>query len=209
MITQDLTIEQQAKVKGDLDLISLISKVGKELNCRVIIAGGYAVDAALGQITRPHNDIDIQIYGQDENGMSLVNKLLNAIAEQDAQFAGFSIEDKVRKDFYHNLYTKIGGTIADIYYLRTQNSPFESNKIIIKKDGSLSEPHPYETKQFRLNGIEFEGQNPLTELVDKIYKRDYRNDPKLVRHEQDIENLKAIVPAEELDQKLQELKNRP
>jgi hypothetical protein len=62
---------------------------------------------------------------------------------------------------------------------------------------------------FSLNGIEFEGQSPLIELVDKIYKRDYRNDPKLTRHEQDIENLKAIIPAEELDHKLQELKNRP
>lgn len=209
MITQNLTEDQKIKIDVDLRLISLITEIGKELGCRVIIAGGYAVDGVLGQISRPHNDIDIQIYGQNENGVELVTNLLGLVAKKDPHFSEFSIEDKAHKEYYHNLYTRIGGTIADVYYLQTKNSPFESNKVIIKKDGSLSEPHSYGTKRFVLNGVSFEGQDPLTELVDKIYKRDYRNDPKLARHEQDIENLKTIVSAEELDQKLQELKNRP
>jgi hypothetical protein len=206
MITQDLTKDQHDKIGKDLQLISLVANVGKDLGCRAIIAGGYAVDAALGQITRPHNDIDIQLYSQDNDGLEFVKTLLGAVAKNDPQFVNFSIDDKVHKEYYRNLYIKIGGTIADVYYIQTKNNPFDDLKIIVKKDGSFSEPHHFETKKFTLNGVEFEGQDPLTEIVDKIYKRDYRDDPKLERHEQDIDNLKAIVPSAEIDKKLEKYK---
>lgn len=206
MISQVITDEQKKKIDTDLQFISLINQVGKQLGYRVIIAGGYAVDAALGQITRPHNDMDIQIYGKDNDGLAVVHSLLSAVAKKAPQFTDYSVEDKVHKEYYRNLYVKIEKSIADIYYLQTQNNPFDNHKEIIKKDGTVTEPHIYETKKLTLNNIEFEAQDPLTEVADKIYKRDFRGDPKLEKHEQDILNLRNIVEPQEIEAKLKKQK---
>ncbi len=61
IIKQNLTTAQQEKTQQALTFIDLITKIGKEQGIRIIISGGYAVDGFLGEITRFHNDIDIQI----------------------------------------------------------------------------------------------------------------------------------------------------
>ena len=202
MQSQRLTETEDQKVNNDLFLISLLTKLGKELELRVIIAGGYAVDAALGKISRYHNDIDAQVYGKSINPIETITTLLQKVAEQDSQFDNFVIEDKAQTEYYRNLYIKIGGTIADIYYLQTNKNPFESTKILIKQDGTITEPHEYDTNNVTLNGISFEAQDPLTEVVDKIYKREHRGDEKKDKHQQDIENLKEIVSSENIDKEL-------
>ena len=44
---------------------------------------------------------------------------------------------------------------------------------------------------------------PLVEIVDKVFKREYRNHPKQMKHEQDITNLREIIPIEDINRELE------
>lgn len=207
LIKQDLSVEQRDKVNKALRFIDLVNKIGKEKGFRVIISGGYAVDGFLGEITRYHNDIDIQIYGTDSDAIRVVNQLLKSIQDKDNSFGNFSVEDKGRKEYYHNLLVRFADIGADLYYLQITTDPFSELKTIVKSDGSLSNPHKYNTNIVSINGTSYEIQDPVTEVVDKIYKREHRGDPKQGKHEQDIKNLEQLISKEEIQKKLQEVLN--
>ncbi len=137
--------------------------------------------------------------------MQTVNGLLIAIGEAHEAFNQFSIEDKGRKDYYHNILARYTDFGADIGYLQALQDPFSNTKTIVKKDKSSSPPHAYNTLTATLHTISYEIQDPLTEIVDKIYKREYRGDPKLEKHEQDIKNLKQRLSKEDIESKLKKL----
>ena len=185
-IKQPLSSKQESKTKTDLHLIDKITKVARGDGMRVIISGGYAVDGFLREITRYHNDIDIQIYGTEDNARDVVKGLLNSLS------AGveYAIEDKGRKEYYYNIVYTSKDTTLDIYYLQTKVSPLGKYKSIIKNDGSISHQEFSEPKFGEIGDIKFEIQGPEIELKDKIYKREVRGDVKRLEHEQDISNLK-------------------
>lgn len=202
---QPLTSQEAEKVKNSIYLINLLQEAGKILGYRIVISGGYATDGALGKITRPHSDIDIQIYGKNNHAEEAVKILFRHLEQDDSFYKDLVIQDKGRKDFYHNFLIEKDWLGADIYYLQVKNDPLDENKVIIKSDGTFTEPHPYSKSKGKLDGIEFEIQEPLTEIVDKIYKRDYRGDEKKDKHAQDISNLETITNRDDVKEKLRKL----
>ena len=180
------------KVGKDLRFIELATRLAKDLNCRVIIHGGYAVDGALGKITRPHNDIDVQIFGQGSNTAQAINGLINKISRQDPSFANLKMIDKGRKEFYHNFVFERPGFGADIYYIQVETNPFASEKVVIKNDGSKTEAQEWETRQVILEGVSFEAQSPEVELRDRLKKRG-EGEPIKPKRDQDIANLQHLL----------------
>lgn len=201
----ELSKEQRKKCHNDLVLISLFSRIAKEKGFRVIISGGYAVDGALGMLTRPHNDIDIQIYGRSPDANAVITELFALLGQIDEQFKDYKIDDRGRSEFYHNFYITVGNTIADTYYLQTVDSPFDKDKKLVKKDNSSTLPHPFESKVTTLEDFTFEVQEPSIEIADKIFKREYRGDEKKHKHEQDIYNLKLITTEPVIQNQLKKL----
>jgi len=181
-ITQSLSDVQKAKIYNDLVIIDRITTIGKQMGIRVVIGGGYAVDGALGQITRSHDDIDIQFYSKNELTMDEV-----------AKFLARSVQDKGREEYYHVFRVEDGDFIADIYALCVDSDPFGNEKIIMKRDGSKSEVQKFATKIVILDGVSFEAQDASVELEDKLYKRNIRHDPVYQKHDQDIVNLQKLL----------------
>jgi len=208
--TTPLTELELQSTQNDLHFIDLATKVGHEHNYRVLIHGGYAVDGNLGKITRPHKDLDIQIYGREADANKAVNQLLEDIKKEDPSFAIDSIADKERKEYYHNLLIRRANAAGiDLYYIQVVDDPLEDRKVIVKGDGSLSDAQSFgKPNLVTLEGVEFEAADPTSELVDKIYKREHRGDKKEVKHEQDIENLRLITNAEEVNHRVAELSQR-
>lgn len=191
LIKKKLSSDQGKKTNADLQLIEKLIKAARNNAMRVIISGGYAVDGFFGEITRYHNDIDIQIYGTKENAEEVVERLLDSIAP--ASGWEYTTEDKGRKEYYHNLVYKFGNSTLDVYYLQTKTSPLGKEKFIVKSDGSVDQQEFGALIFGKIGNVSFEIQNPELELKDKIYKREERGDPKRPEHEQDIENLKHAL----------------
>lgn len=189
--TSEISQQDWKKIKKDLGFVQLLRGLAQQSELRVIISGGYAVDGALGQITRPHNDIDVQVYGQPPS-----DEVIEALIKQvkgHVQFEDLELVDKGRETFYHSHVVKGKGFGADVYYVQILDGPFDEEKIVIKSDGSHTEVQRYNTIQANLEGVSFEAVDPTSELVDKLYKREIRGDePKLV-HDQDIANLRLIT----------------
>lgn len=183
------TPDQFQKIKADLQFISQFTKIAKTFGSRVIIHGGYSVDGAIGKITRPHNDIDIQIYSQDDNGVEILKNILKGVSTNSADT---EIELKHTDLYYLNYYIKMPGFRGDIYYIHVADNPFDDTKTIIKTDGSRNESQEYETHMVKLDSIEFEATLPLKELEDKITKRD-RGEKQRDEIDQDISNLQHLL----------------
>ena len=188
ILKEKLSPEQERRTRSDLQIIDKLTKIAPNIGMRVIISGGYAVDGFLGEITRPHNDVDIQIYGTNDNPEEAIERLLDSIAPNEFEY---TTEDRGRKDYYHNFLYRFGESDLDIYYIQTITSPLKSEKHIVKSDGMVDEQEFAEPIYGYIEGITFEIQHPEVELKDKIYKREERGDPKRIEHEQDIENLKT------------------
>lgn len=194
-LTQLSTLEQQT-VSYHLKFISQFTTIAKEHNVRVIISGGYAVDGALGVITRPHEDIDVQIYTTSSNGEETIKQLLDILGTKS------KLIEKERSDFYQYFHLPLNNSFVEFYYLHVTTDPFADEKIVVKKDGTKTDPHAYNTISATLHGVSFEAQDPVTEFADRIYKRDFRGDPKKKKHEQDIHNLRYITEDQEVQKRL-------
>lgn len=210
IVMTPLTEDERQRVQKDLHFIDLATRVGKDLGYRVFIHGGYAVDGNLGQVTRPHKDLDMQIYGQDADANKAVSSLLSAVKNKDPELETESTEDKGRQDYYHNLLIRRSNAAGvDLYYIQVDTDPFGEDKVIVKKDGSLSDRQSFGTPNIvNLEGIAFEAANPTEELVDKLYKRDHRGDTREPKHDQDISNLRLITDATKVEHMLSERVNR-
>jgi len=191
LIKQKLTIKERKIFQEGLRLIDVLTKVGRDNGFRIIVSGGYAVDGFFGEVTRCHNDIDIQIYGIEDNARGAADRLLNKMG--GANGLKYTVEDKGRKEYYHNLVYKFGNLNLDIYYLQTKTNPLAKEKFIIKSNGSVDEQEFGKPIYGKFGDISFEIQDPLVEMKDKIYKREKRGDPKRSEHDQDINNLKLAL----------------
>lgn len=192
LLTVKLTEIEQQKTISDLQFVSLLTNEAKKKNFRIIIHGGYAVDGALGMITRPHDDIDIQIYGTDENGFEVVKRLFQDLPIEKFDSSKIRFSDKKKTTFYHNYFAEKEHFGADIYYLRLKTDPSDKNKIIIKNDGTESEPQTFETQTVTLHGISYEATLPQHELNDKLEKKAKGEKPRK-EIDQDIHNLRLLL----------------
>src|SRR3989338_11344413 len=98
IIVSELTEADRNKTKNDLCFIKLMSQYAKERGARLIVSGGYAVDGSLGSITRPHRDIDIQIFGQTEGSSQLVAELVDKVRSDAPALSGVQLKDKGRQE---------------------------------------------------------------------------------------------------------------
>lgn len=182
--------EQRLKIGNDLSFINLITSQAKERGYRVVVSGGYSIDGNLGQITRPHNDIDIQIYGQSEQPR-IIRDLMETVKQQEA-FSRIELRDKGRQEFYHAFFAEGNGLGADIYYVQVTGNPFDSTKVVVKNNGSLTSEHSFNTAPVTLEGVSFEAVNPQEQLEDILKKR-ARGDRLKPEHDQDLQNLQRIL----------------
>lgn len=178
------------KVGKDLKFIDLITQDAKGFGYRVVISGGYAVDGNLGRITRPHNDIDIEIYGVEEDPW-IIRDLVEAIT-QERDYSELKLIDKGRQEFYHSFFVEGNGLGADIYYVQVISDPFAETKIVVKKDGSTTSEHSFNTRQVVLEGTVFEAVEPKEQMDDILTKAE-KAESIQPKHKQDIDNLRAIT----------------
>jgi len=195
------------KINSDLRFIQLINRFAEDDNLRVVISGGYANDGTLGQITRPHNDIDVQIYGNSSNPQDVVENLTQAVMGDD-NYSGLEIKDKGRQEYYHSYFVEKEGLGADVYYIQVVGNPHDDEKQVVKSDGTYGEAHEFDTNTVSLEGVSFEAENPTSGLVDILYKRNIRGDKLKAKHEQDITNLRLITDADEVERRLGELSKK-
>lgn len=205
IVVTEISEKDLQKIKKDLLFIGLIGKLAKEIGCRLVVSGGYAVDGSLGKLTRPHGDIDIEIYGNSGNA-ELVSQLIETVKKEEPSFSDMTLLDKERQDYYHSFGVKGKGFGADIYFVQVTGNPFDSDKYVVKKDGSTTERQEFNTVSVTLEGVTFEAVDPTSELVDKLYKRHIRGDEPKSRHDQDITNLKLITDANEVEARLATMK---
>lgn len=198
----EITDEEREVISKHLHFIAQVTEINLKKGFRTIVSGGYAVDGHLGEITRPHSDIDIQIYGKDIMNKALLEAI--CIDSLPSQHGKLNIEDHGRKEYYHQFF--INGIRAEVYYLQVVTKPFSDTKIIVRSDGTYSEEHEYDTKMVYLNGVRFEAQSAVIELADKIFKREHRGDAKQPKHDQDINNLKLITDMYAVQVKLEKMK---
>lgn len=188
VIKKQLTSEENKKIQTDLDFLKKIINFAKENKFRLVVSGGYGLDGVLGQITRPHNDIDVILYGQKsrEDAENLLTDFIS------------SVDDNLLTDIKKNTFTlevdiNSEGLGVNIYNVQTKNDPFINLNEIIKSDGQIiinsEEGFPLPV-QGNLEGLVFEAQNPNLHLADILFKR---RDVDQSKHEQDIQNLKQIT----------------
>lgn len=199
-----LTLDQEITVRNQLRFIHDISSKTLKRGYRSIISGGYAVDGALGEITRQHNDIDIQIYGKDIMNSALLESII--LDTLPSYHGKMHIEDQGRFEYWHKFFIHDNG--AEVYYIQVATQPFNDFKVVIKSDGTYTEEQEYETKMVYLQGIGFEAQNPIIELADKTFNRDFQRDVRQEKHDQDIYNLRLITDFYDVQQKLEKMKRQ-
>lgn len=185
-----LTPEDQEKVTKDLKFIDFITQDAISLGYRVVISGGYSVDGNLGRITRPHNDIDIEIYGTEEKPQ-VVYDLVEKISKHE-EYSELKLIDKDRQEFYHSFFAEGNGLGADIYYVQVVSESFAETKVVVKKDGLTTPRHSFNTGMVVLEGVAFEVVSPEDQLAD-ILKKAEKAEVVKPKHQQDIENLKILI----------------
>ena len=206
--TSEVTEADLKKIQKDLRFIDLMTQLAKAKDCRLIVSGGYAVDGNLGRITRPHGDIDIQIFGQRGESEQIIRGLVTKVKKDESSLSEVYVSDKGRQEYYHSFLAKGNGLGSDVYYIQVTENPFGSEKHVVKKDGTISERQEYETVEVTLEGITFEAISPTPELMDKLYKREIRGDEPKSKHDQDIANLRLITDAREVEIRFAKMKSQ-
>ena len=199
--TSPVDDKQLKKVSRDLHFIDLLTELAKKNNMRIIVHGGYAVDGFFQRITRPHNDVDLGVWGNKPDGLEMIKQLVVGIGKEVPEFNNLSLEDKGRNDWTHRVTAKKDDFIAEMYYAQVDYSPFDSEKRIIKKDGTV-DAQQHQTQTVTLAGVTFEATTPLLAIVDRLYKQK-RGDGIKTPHTQDIENLRLITNQEEVRKRLE------
>jgi len=190
MITKtNLNDKELSKIKLDLDYLEKIIEFSQKHHFRLVVSGGYALDGVLNAVTRPHGDIDIILYGKFPR-----NKVIQLIKEfilSHYPTAKFSREPN---PFSECLEITFKGFRNDLYYVQTINDPSKDILTIKLIDGKIQintqEQFPPPVK-VELSGISFEVQDPNLLLADILFKR--KNRQKLIKHKQDITNLRGIT----------------
>lgn len=189
LVTSELSASDKEKILKDLGFIQKMTINAHKVGSRVIISGGYANDGALGQITRPHGDIDLQVYGTQEDA----NDLIKYLVEESSQNIGtLNLEDRGREMYYHTFKAKGNGLGVDIYYVQVVTDPFSNQKIVLKNDGTQNEEQYFNTSKVTLEGVTFEAINPDEGLKDITGKRESSYGIK-EKHDQDIINLTKLL----------------
>lgn len=189
MITKTILNSKEAsKIKSYLSFLSKFLDFSKKHNFRLVVSGGYGLDGILNTITRPHNDLDIILYGQFPRKKA-VQEIEKFVLKHYPQA---KITTKLHL-FSVSIDINTKGFGCNIYFVQTVNNPFNDINTIKLANGktqiNLETRFPLPIKA-KLNKIEFEAENPNLHLADILYKR---KNEKQAKHAQDIRNLKTIT----------------
>jgi hypothetical protein len=193
-----VSTDDQNTIKKHLEFIQHVTNISINSGYRAVLSGGYAVDGILGMITRPHVNINILLYGKDV----LTPKLLrDSILVKN--YSSYTIKEKERSLYWHEFH--IPEVQANLYYFRVATEPFSETTIIVGSDDVYSEEEDFNTRIIILKGVRYEVRDAVTELANKIYKRDYQAEAKLPKYDQDIHNLSLIADSYDLQSQLNKL----
>lgn len=176
------------KIKTDLEGIGSLQKLAKHHNWRIVVAGGFALDILLGQITRNHGDVDVILYGTADRKQARAILLEHLVPDKNLPL-------KVQEDTFFTTYElQTGATNFNIYYVQTVDDPKVSIQSVKKVDGTVVTnsvddfPPPVLGK---LNNLEIEVQHPRARLNDILAKR--KRSGNRPEHDQDIKNLQILM----------------
>lgn len=182
------------KIKTDIEGIGSLQKLAKHNNWRIVVAGGFALDILLGQITRNHGDVDVILYGTADRKQARAILLEHLAPDQNRPF-------KVQEDTFFTTYElQTGTTNFNIYYVQTVVDPMASIQKVKKADGTVVTnsvddfPPPVLGK---LDNLEIEVQHPRARLDDILAKRERSGHRP--EHDQDIKNLKILMTSKSDD----------
>lgn len=181
-------IDQQ-KVNHDIAIIESLQKWGKDQGWRVVVYGGYGLDAFLHKITRNHGDIDLVIYGSMSRSQALAKivdylRLANSDVEIQSKDEDFLIDIKVKSK-------SLGG---NFYYVQTADDPYENLSTVIKLDGTQVTNSPSDSPppvMGILGKFDVETQDQSAHLADIFRKR--ASVASLPKHDQDIANIQTLL----------------
>ncbi len=196
MIKTVLTLTDQEKIKSDLSFLKKLLIFAKKQNYRVVVTGGYGLDGILGQITRPHNDIDIVIYSKDDREMT-VKSIRNFV---EKVFINPRITIRFNQ-FMHTIDINTKGFGGNIYVVQTKNNPFDDLKTLVLNDKTIHRNNPLQFPlpiSAILHGLQFETQDPHAHLADILFKQ--KREMKYNKHEQDIKNLEQVTDSNRVRQ---------
>ena len=175
-------------LNNDINFLLRLKKFCQRQEFRLVISGGYGLDANLGSISRPHHDIDAIIYGQLSRKRAglLLPKFINQLFPHPT----ISIHEN---DFMLAIDINSPGFGANLYFVETAHDPQQDINTLILKNGKQ---HKNNKQLFlppvtgNLLGHKFEAQNPNFHLADILSKQSIN---KQAKHDIDITNLRKIT----------------
>lgn len=191
-MTNDLQIQPNIdhyKTVQDIAFIGSFDQWCHSQGWRLVVYGGYGLDAYLQKITRNHGDIDLVIYGSESRSQSLpkiVEYLRVLIKDVEIK--------RLDQEFMIDIKVKSISISGNFYYVQTVDDPYENLSTLIKLDGtqvtnSLSDfPPPVMGK---LGKLEVEVQDQSAHLADILRKRG--DGASLSKHDQDIANIQTLL----------------
>lgn len=193
-----LSIEEKKKIESDLKILKKLIDFSKRKGYRPVVTGGYGLDGIIGEITRPHGDLDIVIYA-NHNRKQIVKEVTNFI---ETLLSKPQISTHSNK-FVHTIDINSTGFGGNIYVVQTENDPHSDLNVIILENKKVHKNNP---QQFplpvsaKLRRLIFEAQDPNAHFADILFKRKHQR--KYNKHKQDIENLKQMTNLEKVEKLL-------
>lgn len=135
--------ENRPPLPETLEFIRSLAVAAAPTHCRLIVTG-----------TGPYTDLAFQLFGQSPEAVTILNQLLMKLK---VHFPDLILTDEGRAESAHLFsFQDHQGLKARLSYFQTLESPFDTVKIIIQKDGSESPPGVYDTFIAQQDGVIFE-----------------------------------------------------
>lgn len=165
------------KTNNDLEFVRSLLDWCRDRHWRMVLYGGYGLDAYFGKMSRSHGDIDVVVYGQASRR--------EATRQLKSRIRSLRPNVTIRQSenlFQQELDAKGPGFYLNLYYVQTASNPFISLQLVVKSDGetvtndSIAFPPP---EKGELEGMTLEVQNQHAHLQD-ILQKGGRDNPKYV-----------------------------
>lgn len=156
------------KTIKDLEFIKNFQNFCQNNSFRMVVYGGYGLDAYFHQLSRPHGDIDLVIYGIDDRGRAA--KLISTFIK--SLYPTTSIQQS-ENPFQVVIDVKDPGFGLNLYYIQTRDNPFINIHTVVKSSGEIVTNDPAifpPPQQGSLEGLELEVQDQGSHLKDILAK---------------------------------------
>lgn len=156
------------KTQSDLQFIERFQSFCISNNFRLVVYGGYGLDAYFRRVSRPHGDIDLVVYGQ--NSRTKAAKLIRNFIKTIYPNASIKQSENPFQIVIDANYIGFG---LDLYYIQTKEDPYLSIHTVIKTNGEVVTNDPSifpPPMKGSLEGLELEVQDQSSHLKDILAK---------------------------------------